>query len=228
MSKLKQIIALFAISTLLGCAPNVQYLTKRQAYPNMYEEKPVAVLVVPAINQSTAADAPDLYASTIAEPLAVAGYYVFPIEVTTRIFRNEGIHDGAQISKVKPEKFREMFGADAVMFVNIEEWDTNYYVIGGNVTVALKFNLVSTHTGATLWQEYRRQVINTSGNSNSGILAAMIETAIKTAMQDYVPVARIANNTAIAVLPFGKYHPLTGQDSEYKTRVPADTTTSQY
>ena len=114
-----------------------------------------------------------------------------------------------------------MFGADAVLFVTIEQWDTNYYVVGGNVTVTLSYKLVSTTTGDTMWTEHRRQVVNTGGNSNNGLLAAMIETAIKTAMQDYVPVARIANNTAIAVLPFGKYSPNVGQDGTYPTRVPA-------
>jgi hypothetical protein len=38
--------------------------------------------VVPAINNSTAAEAPDYYSTTIAEPLTRMGYYVLPIEVT--------------------------------------------------------------------------------------------------------------------------------------------------
>lgn len=139
------------------------------------------------------------------------------------MFHDAGIQDGTQLANVDPAKFREMFGADAVLYVTIEEWDTNYYVVGGNVTVALQFKLVSTKSGETLWQEHRRQVVNTGGDANNGILVAIIETAIKTSMQDYVPVARIANNTAIAVLPFGKYNPLSGKDGEYATRVRADT-----
>ena len=193
---------LFLFAT--GCAMNTA--TKGQAYPEMYNEKPVAILVVPAINHSTAADAPILYESTINEPLSNAGFYVLPIEVTNRFLRNEGISEGEVLKDIPPQKFAEPFGADAVLYVTIDKWDTNYYVIGGNVTVGASFFMKSCKTGATLWSYQDEIPLDTSGDSSAGLLVAMIATAINTGMQDYVPIARNVNLMTLRSIPFGKYH----------------------
>ena len=184
----------------------------------MYEEKPLTLLVVPAINNSTAADATEYYSTTIAQPLTEQGFYVLPVEITNVILKEAGIADGAQLKDVPPAKFHTMFGADAVLFVTINEWDTNYYVTGGNVTVGLGYHMVSTKTGNTLWSYRNRVVVNTSGNSNSGggILGAIIETAINTAIQDYLPIARQVNYIALGSIPVGKYHPQHGQDGAFR------------
>ena len=187
-----------------GCAMNTT--TKGQAYPEMYSEKPTAILVVPAINHSTAADAPILYESTINEPLSNAGFYVLPMEVTNRFLRNEGFSEGEALKDIPPQKFAEPFGADAVFYVTIEKWDTNYYVIGGNVTVGAEFLLKSCKTGATLWSYKDEIPVNTSPDTGGGLLANIIATAIATGMQDYVPVARNVNLMTLRSIPFGKYH----------------------
>ena len=207
---------LLILSTIVlfntGCM--MQTTTKSEAFTEMYNEKPTSVLVIPAINHSTAADAPDLYSSTINEPLSNAGYYVLPMELTDRFLRNEGLSEGEVIKNVPAQKFAEFFGADAVLYVTIEKWDTNYYVIGGNVTVGADFQMKSCKTGETLWTYKNEMVLDTSGNNNNGggLLAALISTAIATATQDYVPVARNVNVLSLQAIPFGKYHKLHGKD----------------
>jgi len=191
------------ILLLSGCVSNT---TKGQAYPEMYNEKPVSILVVPAINHSTAADAPILYGSTINEPLSNAGFYVLPIEVTDRFLRNEGLAEGEMLKDIPPQKFAEPFGADAVLYVTIDKWDTNYYVIGGNVTVGASFVMKSCKTGTVLWSYKDEIPVNTSGDGNNGLLVALIQTAIATGMQDYVPVARNVNLMTLKSIPYGKYH----------------------
>jgi hypothetical protein len=175
----------------------------------MYLENPASIAVLPAVNRSTAADAPMLYSSTIAQPLANAGYYVMPMEITTDIIRQQGVHDGAQLLGVSAEKFGQLFQTDAVLYVTINRWDTNYYVLGGNVTVALAFELKSTRTNEILWAYDEALTIDTSDNANNsgGLLGAIIATAIKTAMQDYTSIAKQVNNTVLRTLPVGKYHP---------------------
>jgi len=222
--KIKALITLALLGSILGgCATPTQYLSKQDAFPAMYAQKPTSILVVPAINDSTAADAGDYYSATIAPYLSYSGYYVLPIEITTEILRSEGIQDGHQLLGVPAEKFGALFGADAVLFVNITEWDTNYYVLGGNVTVALGFLLKSTKTGETLWSYKVRREISTSGNSNNGggILGAIIETAIKTSTQDYMPIAKKVNGMAIRTLPVGVYHPYHDKDQLIKNVHPA-------
>ncbi|NIS74702.1 MAG: hypothetical protein GTO08_05375, partial [Deltaproteobacteria bacterium] len=46
----------------------------------MYQEQPLTILVLPPMNETTAADAKEYYATTIAEPLSLQGFYVLPIE----------------------------------------------------------------------------------------------------------------------------------------------------
>lgn len=217
MEKLKQLFLAAIVLLVSSCA--IQSTTKITAFPQMYAEKPIAILVVPSINHSTAADAPILYSSTINEPLSNAGFYVLPIEVTDRFLRNEGLSEGEMLKDIPPEKFAEPFGADAVLYVTIEEWDTNYFIIGGNVTVSIDFRLKSTKTGETLWAYKNKLILDTTGSDSGGLLAQLIATAVATAVQDYVPVARNVNITALAAIPFGKYHKMHNKDQTMKVKI---------
>jgi hypothetical protein len=199
----KNIAALLFLIVLSGCQ-TVQ-VTKGEAFPNMYGEKPASILVVPAINSTTAADAAALYSTTIAMPLAESGYYVFSIPFVEQFLQREGITDGEQVSHIPLSKFKEMFGADAVLFVTLNSWDTNYYVTGGNVTVGAKFELKSTTSNQTLWQYDDVVVHNTSGNSGN-LIADIITTALTTALVDYVPIAHVVNQRIVNSMPVGKYH----------------------
>jgi len=111
-----------------------------------------------------------------------------------------------------PQKFKQYFGADAVMYIRIIKWDTSYFVIGGKVTVSVLFLLKSTNTGEDLWEYEGTVVVNTAGDSGSGgglagLLTQVITTAIKTATTDYVPIAKQANTIALISIPYGKYEP---------------------
>ena len=57
----KLILVLLGTMILLTSGCVVQTVTKEQAFPEMYKEKPVAILVLPEINQFTAADATIMY-----------------------------------------------------------------------------------------------------------------------------------------------------------------------
>jgi len=155
---------------------------------------------------------------TLAEPLTYMGYYVFPIEVVTDVMKHEGAYDTETLMNAPPQKFKEYFGADAILYVRIMKWDTAYYVVGGHVTVAVVFSLKSTTTGVELWKYDGVVQVDTSGGSGSGgwggLIAKIIMTAIMTATTDYVPVAKRANAMVISTLPCGKYHPMYGQDKD--------------
>lgn len=180
-------------------------VTKQQAFPKVYNERPQSILVLPAINKTTAADAASLYSTTIAQPLAEAGYYVFSIPYIDAYFANEGIIDGAQLSEIPASRYKELFGADSVLFVHINQWDTNYYVLGGNVTVGATFQLVSTRTGQILWQ-YHDTVVNDTSSDSGNLLIDMISTALTTSVVDYVPIARTVSQQIVRTLPVGHYH----------------------
>ncbi|MEI8631192.1 DUF799 family lipoprotein [Vibrio sp. PP-XX7] len=189
---------------LSGCS-TPKIITKQEAFPDMYQQKPNTILVVPAVNRSTAADAPELYATTILQPLAEAGYYVLPIPLINQQFAAEGIVDGEQLKNVDIHKFKQMYGADAVLFVTINQWDTNYFLTSSNVTVGATFDLVSTRDGRSLWHYKNKVVVNITGNTGS-LLGDIISTAVSTAITDYVPIAHQVNASVISTLPFGHYH----------------------
>jgi len=185
----------------------------------MYDERPMSILVLPPINESTAAEATEYYSTTIAEPLSLKGYYVLPLEVVFELLRQEGLFDAEMLLRVQPSKFREYFGADAILYVRILKWDKAYYVVGGHVTVSADFQLISTHTGEKLWQYNGTIKLDTSGDSGgnnglAGLAVALIVTAVKTATADYQPLAKEANVKALTSIPYGKYHSMTGQDQE--------------
>ncbi len=206
-----------------------QQVAKGDLYPEMYRDMPKSILVLPAINHTTAADAPNLYSSTVAQPLSNAGFYVFPEEITDRFLANEGLTEGAQLLRVPVRKFKKAFGADAVLYVTINKWDTNYYVVGGNVTVGISYVLKATDTGKTLWRYANTVVMDTSGNSNNdgGLLGAIIATAIKTSTQDYVPIASQINYMALNTIPYGRYHQEFGKDKTTMVYVPTNNATAE-
>lgn len=219
MKKYLLVILSVGMLALNGCAMN-ETKPKSELYSNMYSDMPKTILVLPITNESTAADAPHLYSSTIAEPLANAGFYVLSTEVTQKFFQNEGLTRGEQFTSIPPQKFSKTFGADAVLYVTIAKWDTNYFVLGGNVTVGIKYSLKSTKTGNQLWAYENELVMDTSGGNNQSgsLLELIINAAVTTAVQDYVSIARRVNFTSLNTVPFGKYHKNHGKDMTFQVQ----------
>jgi len=210
------IILLGLLILLSGCAVNVQK-TKITAFPKIYEQKPVSILILPSVNMSTAPEAKEYFMSTLTECANETGYYFLPLEVTTPFLQSEGLYDTEIISNEVLPQFKEYFGADAVLISKILKWDKVYVVVSGKVTVGLEFDLVSTTTLDTLWSYAGEITVNTTSNSSS-LLVALIETAITTATQDYIPIAKMVNNKVFKNTPAGYLHPrynIDGSDIVY-------------
>jgi hypothetical protein len=199
------IVAFLVLNT--SCATIV---SKGEEFPLMYDSPPLSILVLPPINETTAAEAKDYYSTTIQEPLVVNGYYVYPYELSNEILKLEGFSDSDLIRDAPLGKFKEFFGADAVLFTTIKKWDLSYLVLSSNLTISIDCELKSTTLDTTLWKYNGTIVVDLSGNKNqagiAGLVAQAIVTAINSAVADYVPYARIANYRAMSSLPYGKYH----------------------
>ncbi|MCG8636791.1 MAG: DUF799 domain-containing protein [Desulfobacterales bacterium] len=202
----------FLLLFLCASCATVPKTTKYSEFPLMYEENVTSILILPPMNETTAADAKEYYATTIQEPLTYSGYYVFPYPVTSEILQMEGIYDSELLLNTPLFKFKEFFGADAVLFTRIKKWDLNYIIIDSNLTVAVECQLKSTSTNRVLWEYNGTVVVNLSGNTSTGnpladLVAKAVVAAISSAVVDYVPYARQANYKAISSLPYGRYHP---------------------
>ena len=213
---MKNIFYIVVAGYLISSCSGLPIQTKAEAYPAMYDDrKPLSVLVIPAINNSTAAEATDFFNVTITEPLSNVGYYTMPVEIVKDIFQKEGIVDSTMIKGLPTSIFKKNFGADSVLYITINAWDTNYVVLAANVTVGMSYVLVSTEDNSVLWSYDQQIVVDTSQGQSSGlILLDIISTAVKTATTDYIPIARQVNATAVATMPYGKYHPMAGQDGD--------------
>jgi len=206
-------LALLSLLSLLyfsGCAGH-QAVTKAQEFPGMYEEKPRSLLIMPPMNESTAADAKDYYATTIEVPLAFHGFYVFPYEITSDVLKQQGIYDAELLYNMPLNKFYDYFGADAVLFTRIRKWDVAYLVLASTLTVSIDAEIKSTRTSRVLWKYNGTVVVDLSGGDSGGSLAGLIAkavaTAISTAAADYTTYAKQANGRFIGSMPYGYYHP---------------------
>jgi hypothetical protein len=220
MKFILSLIALFLLINLVGCAT---YITKEEFSPKMYTERPLSILVLPPMNNSTAADAKDYYMTTVAEPLTNSGYYVYPMEIVSDILQQEGLYDTETMLDAPLDKFKEYFGADAVLYVTIEEWDTQYFITSGSVDVKARCELKSTTSGEVIWFYDDKISVNTSGSDGGaggwiGLLAKVVTTAIQTATTDYVPIARDVNKNIFLAMPFGKYNPMFDKDQKNKIK----------
>jgi len=219
---LKKYICLILTSLVmplfLACMPKTT--TKLAEFPLMYEEMPASILILPPINESTAAEAKEYYSTTIQEPLAFAGYYTFPYPITSEILKMEGIYDTEILINSSLSKFKEYFGADAVLFTTIKKWDLSYIVLTSTLTVSIDCKLKSTTSDRVLWKYTGTVVIDLSGGDTGGGLAGLVikavVTAVHSAIVDYVPYARQANYLALSSMPYGKYH--TGHNKDQQVQ----------
>ena len=210
---IRRVIALpcvLVVVSTVGCS--IDY-TDMEDY---YRTAPKAVVVLPVHNESTEAEAGRFFLSTVAKPLAERGYYVLPVEVTTAILAQEGIQNEGLAWQIEPSKLAEYFGADAVLYVTINEWDTSYVVIASSVTVAMHYRLVDCRSGNTIWERQARQTVSSDSYMSGegglaglvvGLIVATVDAAVTAAATDYVPLASQANFIAFEQLPPGSYHP---------------------
>ncbi len=170
-------LALCAATLLLtGCAvPRASY-----DYTEFRQSKPRSILVLPPLN-----DAPDIRATysvlaTVTRPLAESGYYVFPVALVDQTFKENGLpHPGDMHAAALP-KIREIFGADAVLYLKVMEYGAKYQLISSTVTVSVQATLVDAVTQKVLWEgRASASDAENQGNSGGGLLGVLLTAVIQ-------------------------------------------------
>lgn len=220
MKKISKILAVIAASLMLfSCASGPK---KSEAYSALYGENPLVMLVMPPINQTSNAEAKDLFYTTINVPIAEAGYYILPPAACYATMQRESAYDSERFIDGDLKKFNKLFGADVAIFTVIKSWDKN--VITSDITIEIEYILKSTKTNEVLFDRDTKIVCDTSSNvttSGGGLLGALINVTanvVKTVVTDYVSIAVQGNNQAFIDLPKGKYSPnytLDGEEASY-------------
>lgn len=190
--------------------------TLSEQYPKMYEEKPLTIAVMPSINKTEHKEAKDYFYTTLYNPLCEKGYYVFSPNITLDILKENNIDDAEKFIDGKLDIFRDVLGADAVMFTVIKEWSRDNLL--GELTVDIEYILRSTKTGDILYNREGDITLDTSkcgGYGFAGALASIATTALNTATTDKVLAGRACNEIVLSDMPEGKYSPLYGKDKDY-------------
>ena len=208
------ILLAIACCLLASCAVSNRF-TRGSQYAKMYEEKPITLLIMPPINNSTNVEAKDLLYTSISRPLVEAGYYVISPLVAMDVMKAESAYDAELFIDAPLAIFNNYFGADAVVFSVIDSWNKKGLGIETNISYIIK----SAYTNEVLFERSCDLYLDLSINSNSGtllgILVDLAASAINTAATDHIIAARQANYFIMNDIPRGKYSPDHMIDKDY-------------
>lgn len=165
---------LVAAALLAGCAA-----PEKADYTAFKASRPRSILVLPPLNESPDVKATYGVYAAVTRPLAEAGYYVLPVALVDETFKQNGLANAGEINTVPTAKLRQIFGADAAMYVTVTEYGTSYQVIASATVVAAKATLVDLKTGTTLWTGSAR-ASSSEGQAASGGLVGLLVTAAVT------------------------------------------------
>jgi len=190
--------------------------SQKNPYQDIFDQAGVrSILVLPPVNRSVNVYAPATLLSVLPTILGNQGYYVFPVHTVKLVLQNEGLYEPAEIRAIDASELANMFGANAVLYITVEEWDTKYVVIESSTGVHLKFSLVASN-GQEIWKADKRVEKSSAGSqSSNNALADLIGSAISAAWDrafpDYRPLARDASQRVFLYdatrIPYGPYHP---------------------
>jgi hypothetical protein len=171
----KFLIALAATAFVLGmtgCATKVPY-----DYSSFKESRPKSLLVLPPVNKTPEVQASYSVLSHVTRPLAESGYYVMPVTLVAEAFKENGLTEPTDMHATSAEKLRQIFGADAALYITISNYGTVYQIVNSAAIVTAKATLIDLKTGKTLWDGTATASSN-EGESQQGGLTALLVTAI--------------------------------------------------
>lgn len=194
---------------LTGCA------TTPYDYGNYRAHFPRSILVLPPLNESTDIKGSYSYLSTVSYPIAEMGYYVYPVVVVDQMLKENGLPTPGEMHQASLKKFREVFGADAVLYITLKEYGTKFQLLSSVTRVTAQAKLVDAVAGTVLWEgTLVAQDDGGQNNSGGGLLGAIINAAVKQAINSSVDyghdVSRFANRQLMNEnrgLLYGPYHP---------------------
>ena len=197
---LTYVASLGLVLLFAGCAvPN-----KQIDYAAFKASRPRSIVVLPPLNES-----PDIKAtySMLAQatvPLAESGYYVLPVALVDETFRQNGLTVPGDIHTVPVAKLREIFGADAALYVTVTEYGSKYQVISSVTRVAANAKLVDLKTGDVLWNGTAVAATDSSG-SGGGLIGMLINAAVTQALNHTLDASyKVAATTSYRLLSAGQ------------------------
>lgn len=170
---LKMLVLVAGTAVITGCATKTPF-----DYSAFKESRPRSILVLPPLNTTTEVTATSSVLSYVTRPLAEAGYYVMPVTLVAEAFKENGMTQPSDMHGTSPEKLRQIFGADAALYINIAKYGTTFMVINSESVVTAQAKLVDLKTGKQLWTGSATASSEEGKNQQQGGLAGLLISAI--------------------------------------------------
>lgn len=172
-------------------------------YSNFRNADPHSILVLPPINNTNEVIAPYSIMSHVVQPIAESGFYAFPVALVDQTFKNNGLNVAQDIHAVPIQRLYEIFGADAALYVVIQQYGTNYVVLSSETAVSVSATLVDLRSGDILWQGIgSASSAENRGSSGGGLVGMLVEAAVyqvlETATDQGFNIAKIASGRLLS------------------------------
>lgn len=184
---------------LQGCATP----PKPYDYTAYREAKPASILVLPPVNGSPEVQATPSVMAQSTQPLAESGYYVMPVTLVDETLKSNGIHTADEAQQIPVAKLREIFGADAGLYVKVTRYGAVYKVLNSETAVTLEAKLVDLRNGQLLWEgsasaSSAEQQNNSQGGLIGLLVKAVVEQIISNTTDRSHPMAGLASQRLLA------------------------------
>ena len=180
-----------------GCATQKAY-----DYTAFKQSRPASILVLPPLNSSPDVAATYSMLSQVTLPLAESGYYVFPVSLVDETFRQNGLNNPAEMHEVKLQKLREIFGADAALYINVKQYGTSYAVISSESRVTAEARLIDLRSEQVLWSGAATASSAEGRNSGGGLVGLLVQSVISQIIESTLnqshPIAGITSQRLLA------------------------------
>lgn len=194
------------------------FLVVSCATPYNYERfiaaKPRSILILPPMSNSTDVRATYSYLSTVTQPVAEKGFYVFPVALIDQMMKENGLPSANEMHQASVKKIREIINPDAILYLTLENYGTSYVIIDSQTTVTVSGKLISAVTGEVIWEgkASANDGSQSSGGGLAGVLiGAIIKQAVNSSLDQARKVAPLANQQLFYAdqqgLLNGPYHP---------------------
>jgi hypothetical protein len=190
-------------------------------YTAFRASRPRSILVLPPVNRSPEVKAPPSILSTATLPLGEGGYYVIPVTLSEETFKQNGVTVADEAQALPLDKLREIFGADAALYITIDRFGVSYRLLDSVVEASVSAKLIDLRSGDELWQGGAYVSTGQNNNQGGGLIGALVSAAIKQVINSLTDrsheVGRAASYQLLSAGRFngllhGPYHPKFGAD----------------
>jgi len=192
---LQRLAMVLSLLVLVGCAS-----TQKQPYDYLAfkESHPRSILVLPPVNNTPELRASYSMLAQVTHPLAESGYYVVPVTLVDETLRENGISQAADAHALPVNKLREIFAADAVLYLTMTQYGTQFKVLDSVTTVAADGVLKDLRTDRVIWTGSARASSAEQQNQQQGglavaLISALVKQVVGTATDQSHPMAGVVS-----------------------------------